>query len=163
MFVRTAGERDLPAVRALLVETWHATYDDIYGAQKVTEITAEWHSLSKLKANLELPRSEFLVADDGKALGGVAYAVASDDGKTVTLQRLYVRPAFQRSGIGKALLTEVEEAFPEAEKLCLEVVVDNHPAVAFYKANGFVVVEAPSDKAMHASGLEIYNCEKRIG
>lgn len=163
MFVRTASERDLAAVRALLVETWHATYDDIYGARRVTEITDEFHSLAKLKANLSQPRAEFLVADDGKALGGVAYATASDDGKTVTLQRLYVRPAFQRAGIGKALLAEIEEAFPEAEKLRLEVVVDNHAAVAFYKANGFTIANAQSDKAMHTSGLEIYNCEKRIG
>jgi hypothetical protein len=42
MFVRTAGERDLAAVRDLLVETWHATYDSIYGAERVTEITDEW-------------------------------------------------------------------------------------------------------------------------
>ena len=34
MFVRTAGERDLAEVRALLVETWHATYDAIYGAEQ---------------------------------------------------------------------------------------------------------------------------------
>ena len=27
MFVRSASERDLAAVRELLVETWHATYD----------------------------------------------------------------------------------------------------------------------------------------
>jgi len=39
MFVRTVGAHDLEAVRALLMETWHATYDGIYGAAKVTEIT----------------------------------------------------------------------------------------------------------------------------
>ena len=39
MFVRSAGERDLAAVRELLVETWHATYDPIYGAERVTAIT----------------------------------------------------------------------------------------------------------------------------
>lgn len=41
MFVRTASERDVPAIRALLVETWHDT-DAIYGAAKVTEITDDW-------------------------------------------------------------------------------------------------------------------------
>ncbi len=50
MFVRTASERDLVAIRALLVETWHATYDAIYGAAKVTEITDEWHSIASLRA-----------------------------------------------------------------------------------------------------------------
>jgi ribosomal protein S18 acetylase RimI-like enzyme len=160
MFVRTASERDLAAVRELLVETWHATYDDLYGRQRVTEITDEWHSIPLLRSNLEQPRSEFLVADDGKTLGGVAYAIASDDGKTVMLKRLYVRPAFQRSGIGKALLAEIEESFPEANTLRLEVAVDNHPAVAFYRANGFVI--SASSEA-DSSGHAVYNCEKRIG
>ena len=39
MFVRTAGAQDIKAIRALLIETWHATYDSIYGVEKVTEIT----------------------------------------------------------------------------------------------------------------------------
>ncbi|TIM59749.1 MAG: GNAT family N-acetyltransferase, partial [Mesorhizobium sp.] len=33
MFVRTASEHDLVAIRALLVETWYAIYDAIYGAE----------------------------------------------------------------------------------------------------------------------------------
>jgi ribosomal protein S18 acetylase RimI-like enzyme len=163
MFIRTASERDLPAVRALLVETWHATYDDLYGPERVTEITDEWHSIKALKANLARPRSEFLVADDGKTLGGTAFAAASDDGKVVTVYRLYVRPAFQRSGLGKALLAEIEESFPEAEKIRLEVVEDNHRAVAFYRASGFIIADRQEDKATHASGLVIFNCEKQLG
>ena len=74
MFVRTASERDLQAVRALLVETWHATYDQIYGVERVTAITDDWHSLAVLKRRLDRPNAEFLVADDGKQLGGMAYA-----------------------------------------------------------------------------------------
>jgi hypothetical protein len=31
VFIRTAGERDLDEIRTLLVETWHDTYDGIYG------------------------------------------------------------------------------------------------------------------------------------
>ncbi|TGP80662.1 GNAT family N-acetyltransferase, partial [bacterium M00.F.Ca.ET.221.01.1.1] len=80
MFVRTAGDRDLAAVRALLVETWHATYDAIYGAERVTEITNEWHSIASLKARLVKPSSEFLVADGGKRIGGMAFAEAVGDG-----------------------------------------------------------------------------------
>ncbi|TIU66551.1 MAG: GNAT family N-acetyltransferase, partial [Mesorhizobium sp.] len=59
MFVRTASERDLVAVRALLVETWHATYDAIYGAERVTAITDAWHSITSLKTRLTRPNSEF--------------------------------------------------------------------------------------------------------
>ncbi|TKB80701.1 MAG: GNAT family N-acetyltransferase, partial [Mesorhizobium sp.] len=100
MFVRTASERDLAAVRALLVETWHATYDAIYGAARVTEITDEWHSIAALKARLTRPNSEFLLADDGKSIGGMAFAAATTDPGIVMLNQLYVHPAWQRQGIG---------------------------------------------------------------
>ena len=76
-FVRTAGEADLDAVRALLVDTWHATYDGIYGAERVNEITDDWHSIASLRRCLTRPNSEFLVADDGEHIGGMAFITAT--------------------------------------------------------------------------------------
>lgn len=137
MFVRTASERDLETIKGLLAETWHATYDAIYGVDRVNEITGEWHSLASLKARLVQPNSEFLVADDGKQIAGMAFAAAGEGGKVVTLRQLYVRPANQRSGIGRLLLEEIEQCFPEARTLRLEAEEANGAAAAFYLANGF--------------------------
>ena len=137
MFVRTAGERDLEAVRALLVETWHATYDAIYGAAKVTAMTDSWHSITELKARMAQPRSEFVVADDGVMIAGMAFAAADESGKTVTLRQLYVHPSSQGRGIGGMLLDEVVESFPDAERISLEVDPENRRAIAFYEAQGF--------------------------
>jgi ribosomal protein S18 acetylase RimI-like enzyme len=50
-----------------------------------------------------------------------------------------VRPDCQRRGIGKRLLDEIEESFPEAGILRLEVEEANVPAVAFYRVNGFLL------------------------
>ena len=138
MFVRTASERDLKAVRDLLVETWHATYDAIYGAERVTAITDDWHSLASLKRRLDQPNAEFLVADDGKQLGGMAYAAADAAGKSVMLRQLYVRPAFQGRGIGGMLLDEIIESFPDATLFRLEVEEANAKAIGFYLSQGFV-------------------------
>ena len=137
MFVRTASERDLPAIRALLIETWHATYDHIYGAERVTAITDDWHSILSLKARLTGPNSEFLVADDGKTISGMAFATAVEDGKTVMLHQLYVAPARQGAGLGVVLLREIEESFPDAHLVRLEVEEANAGAVGFYRAHGF--------------------------
>lgn len=145
MFVRTASERDLVAIRALLVETWHATYDAIYGAAKVTEITDEWHSIASLKARLIRPNSEFLVADDGKRIGGMAFAAATTDQKIVLLNQLYVHPDWQRRGIGRMLLEEIEASFPEARTLRVEVEEANAPAIAFYRAQGFLTAGNTAD------------------
>lgn len=143
MFVRTAGERDLEAIKALLAEAWHVTYDAIYGPQRVNEITAEWHSMAALRARLTHPNSEFLVADDGESIAGVAFAAAVDDGKLVWLRQLYVRPEKQRNGIGTMLLEEVEQCFPEAHEIRLEVEKENTATVGFYRAWGFATIDTP--------------------
>lgn len=137
MFVRTASERDIPAIRALLVETWHDTYDAIYGAERVTEITDDWHSVPALARRLTEPRSEFLVADDGSEIAGVGFAAADEAGETVTLHQLYVRPAQQGRGVGGLLLDELIDSFPDAQRMRLEVEPENSRAVAFYEAQGF--------------------------
>ena len=93
----------------------------IYGAERVTAITDNWHSMPSLQARLTRPRSEFLVADSGKELGGMAFATTGEDGKILMLHQLYVRPAHQGHGIGGMLLDEILNCFPEAETVRLEV------------------------------------------
>ncbi|TYR33680.1 GNAT family N-acetyltransferase [Mesorhizobium microcysteis] len=162
MFVRTASPRDLEAVRALLVATWHDTYDAIYGVERVNEITEDWHSIASLEARLERPNSEFLVADDGTRIGGVAFASAADDGKTVMLHQLYVQPDCQGRGIGGLLLDEIESCFPDADKVRLEVEEQNAKAVAFYLAQGFSKVGMTGNCGGGHSGIPAAIFERPI-
>jgi ribosomal protein S18 acetylase RimI-like enzyme len=145
MFIRTAGDRDLEAIRSLLVDTWHATYDSLYGVDRVTAITDEWHSRGALRARLDRPGSEFIVADTGEKIVGMAFATLQDEGKTILLHQIYVRPDMQGRGIGGLLLDEIEDAFPGAERLRLEVDPANSRAVAFYLGQAFEKVGATAD------------------
>ena len=163
MFVRTAGERDIAAVRDLLVETWHATYDAIHGAARVTEITDDWHSIASLNVRLAKPYSEFLVADDGKSIGGMAFATSDADGKSVKLHQLYVRPHFQGRGIGGMLLDEIIESFHDAERIRLEVEEANGPAISFYVAQGFAEIGRTANCGADQSGIPALIFERRLG
>ena len=145
MYVRTAGSRDIAAIRDLLVETWHATYDSIYGPERVTAITDKWHATDALRRHLDEPDAEFLVADDGRQIAGVAFATARDGGKTVMLRQLYVRPAQQGRGVGGLLLDEIEGSFHDADKMLVEVEEKNARAVAFYIGQGFSEVGRKAD------------------
>ena len=139
MFVRTASERDLAGISALLAETWHATYDEIYGTDGVNAISERWHSIAWLRQMLLRVRSEFIVADSGEHLAGVAYAVINEtDPGVVELHELDVRPGMQGRGVGGMLLQEVEGSFFECRLMRLEVEEKNDRAMGFYKANGFV-------------------------
>jgi ribosomal protein S18 acetylase RimI-like enzyme len=162
-FVRTAGERDLDKVRALLGETWHATYDGLYGAGKVDELHASWHSVASLKTRLEKKGSEFVVADSGKDIGGMGYASMSIDmAKTVLLHMLYVRPLLQRQGIGRDIFAELETCFPDAETIRVEVEPENALAISFYQGLGFDEVGRNENAGPKQSGIPTLVFEKSL-
>lgn len=145
-FIRTATERDLPQVQALLKETWHATYDAILGPERVAVMTAKWHDMASLKRRLAARDAEFLVADDGKQLAGMGYAaMASEVPNLAILHQLYVLPAHQGHGIGGDLVAELETCFPNAARLRAEVLSANARAIRFYLSLGFEEVGTTND------------------
>jgi ribosomal protein S18 acetylase RimI-like enzyme len=158
-FIRTASERDLPAVQKLLGICWHATYDGIYGVERVNAITADWHSTASLKAMLAKPYSEFIVAEGLDGLAGMAYASQTDPG-FVMLHQLYILPEAQGRGLGAEMLGEIEAAFPDAKAMRLEVEAVNEKAVRFYARCGFETVSRTENCGKHESGIAALVMEK---
>lgn len=138
VFIRTASKRDLPAIRDLLVETWHDTFDGILGRDVVDRCAQEWGSDATLTAKMNTPRSEFILADSGDSLSGIAYATS--EGKIVTLHQLYVRPQAQGQGVGTGLMQELFYCFDDAEEIRLNVHPENIEAIGFYTSGGFVEI-----------------------
>ncbi|WP_180901325.1 GNAT family N-acetyltransferase [Martelella soudanensis] len=162
-FVRTAMEADIPAVSELLDVTWHAAYDAILGAEKVSAMVASWHSPAAIKARLARPGGEFLVADDGHRIGGMAYGILSKTHvDTINLHQLYVHPDCRRQGIGRDLFAEIETCFPNAKRLVLEVVVGNAEAIAFYRAHGLVEAGETQNCGTSGSGIPAVIMEKEL-
>jgi len=153
MWIRTAMKSDLKQISRLLTDTWHHTYDDLYGIDKVDEITRSWHSAETLSERIDLPRSEFIVADDGTAIHGVAFATADETGRTVTLHQLYVAPVHQGTGAGSQLLQEIIDGFPEAKTIRLEVEERNDKAVDFYMRRGFSMTGRTENCGRGDSGI----------
>lgn len=140
---RPASQADIPGVRRVLVETWHATYDPLFGAERVTAITDDWHSEPRLRQGLERTDHRFLVAEADGDLVGTASATLKPHG-VLRLDRLYVRPALQGRGIGTALLAAALTGWPAVRRIDLEVEPRNAPAIAFYRRHGFVPVPSPA-------------------
>jgi ribosomal protein S18 acetylase RimI-like enzyme len=140
--IRPAREADLPAVRELLVETWHATYDALYGHAKVAEITEAWHSVPALARSLAVDGAVFLLAEREGAVLGTSLAHLDAEG-AVCLRRLYVRPGAQEAGVGRRLLEATLAPFGAA-LVWLEVEPANRRAIAFYGRQGFRAEAEPA-------------------
>ena len=162
-FVRTAMEKDVEALRGLLIESFHATYDTIYGADRVHQMLDAWHSRKAIETRISRKDGEFLVADNGRQIGGLIFAAMSKDmAKTAFLHHLYVDPKMQRQGIGRDLFAEIETCFPDAEIMRLEVEPQNAAAIAFYQAHGFVEVDRTKNCGGPNSGIEAIVMEKPL-
>lgn len=159
-FVRTASEQDLERVQEILHETWHDTYDEIYGVAKVNDITENWHSMKRLRDMRHVPQSEFLVADNGTVIGGMAYATQKD--KTIKLHQLYVHPDFHGGKTGLHLLIEIENSFIDADKIMLEVEEKNIRAIKFYETYGFKKTGETQDCGEDGSGIPAIIMEKPV-
>lgn len=136
--IRRGEQRDIPAVSALLHETWHHTYDALMGRDAVDRMSQSWHRPEALARQLSARGSRFLVAESGPAIVGHAYARIMQR-NTVFLARLYVDPAHQRSGIGTELLIHMLPYFPGAKSMELSVVKQNEGAIGFYERCGFAI------------------------
>ena len=134
--IRRASPDDLAAVRDLLVETWHDTYDVLLGPETVTRITGEWHSIEALSRQLDLPDAAFLVAEAKGRILGHAFANAREL-PVLVIARLYVRPSWQRRGIGKSLLDAATATDPQIRIIRLDVEAENRKGRSFSRREGF--------------------------
>lgn len=135
--IRPAHAADLPAIRGVLVKTWHATYDEVFGADEVAAITDRWHALPVLAAQVEMADAQFLVVEVEGEIVATSFAKGACGG-VIELSRLYVDPACQRGGLGVRLMDAIPPAFPQARRMRLEVEPSNRKARAFYSGYGFV-------------------------
>jgi len=160
--IRRATQADAPAVSALLIATWHDTYDAMLGPERVAEITARWHAPDVLARQAGAAGPAFLVAQTREGIVGHAFAHPDrGDPGLVLLQRLYVRPEAQRRGVGEALLAAVLDAFASARAVRLEAQAENAKALRFYGKHGFVAV-ARKHACGSESGVATVVMERRL-
>ena len=146
--IRPATLADIPALREMLVATWHATYDATLGVEMVNTIATTWHSLEKLSAECRVAEADpagnaLLVATHAGRIVGTASAHCMP-GAPLELARLYIAADCQRGGIGKALLEACIARFPGTRSARLEVEPRNAGAIAFYARYGFASVASGS-------------------
>lgn len=161
MTIRAVRTSDIGNISAFLAQCWHWTYDDIYGRDRVSAITAEWHSRAALEKQLERQGAVFLVAIEDEKIVGIAFASPREHAE-VMLHQIYVSPSHHGRGLAAELLRRVEAAFPNAVQIDLEVEEQNQRAVAFYQKHGYLPVGRTENCGQPTSGIRALTFAKRL-
>jgi GNAT superfamily N-acetyltransferase len=137
VLVYPATERDVPALRALGVRTWRATYEGVLGGTEVERGIEELFNTYSLGAAVRDGR--MLAAFRDGILVGMLEFDRVDETRTM-VWKLYVDPDAQGRGIGGLLLERLLQAATTAE-VRVEHDERNTVAGAFFAEFGFVVDE----------------------
>ena len=121
-----------PAVRALLAEVLNELSERYGGSGDDTPIADD---------DFTPPNGAFLVADDGEQLVGCAgWRRHGDDAE---LKRMFTARAGRRRGLGRRLLTAIEDSARAAgcRRLILETGDRQPEAIRLYQTSGYLPVE----------------------
>jgi ribosomal protein S18 acetylase RimI-like enzyme len=137
--VRDAVAGDVPAIAAVVVDTWRDAYagllpDDVLAGLSVADREAQWRRFVPAA-----PPSCCLVAG-APVCGFVAAGPARDgDPSAGQVYAIYVLPSAQGRGLGAALLTGAEARLAAAgfTTASLWVLTTNTPSRLFYEARGW--------------------------
>jgi len=135
--IRLVKGDDLKATLSVINKTNKASYKAIIPPERFKD---PFMSLDELDGEAER-MDFFLCEEDGQAIG---VGALEDRGVDIgVIYRLYVLPAFQRSGIGSALLSHIERRARGLGISEILVWTDSKAvwAVSFYKRQGYAEVE----------------------
>ncbi|GAA4450542.1 GNAT family N-acetyltransferase [Nibrella saemangeumensis] len=140
--LRIATVDDIPAIIRMQEQTWEPTYREILSREQIDYMFDRMYSDSSLKEQMTQLGHTFVVAEEDSVVLGFASFNRIDATKQVyKLQKIYVLPGTQGSGVGRLLLDEVESQCRERGGQTLWLNVNRYNrAITFYKRQGFSVL-----------------------
>lgn len=144
--IKNCTLEDLHELQTISIETYTETFKEHNTPENLAAYLEQAYPLDKLERELGVPSSYFFFIYSGEQVAGYL-KLNTDDAQTepmgkdsLEVERIYVRKAFQKFGIGKQLLDKAIEMAKEQNKktIWLGVWEDNDNAIAFYQKKGFV-------------------------
>jgi ribosomal protein S18 acetylase RimI-like enzyme len=137
--IRPAIPNDAPAIAAIHVRAWQVAYEGIFPADFLTRLSVQQRT-EFWQRELSVNRSLVLVAErEGSVAGWVSGGVSRDpDAQGASeVYAVYVAPELWRHGVGRHLMSAIEERLLASAEVTLWVLDQNRRAIDFYRTIGF--------------------------
>ena len=104
--IRPASFSDIPFIRDLAHRTWPSSYGELLGSAQVKYMLDLFYSLASLEKQMKEGHYFYLALLQYQPVGFASFSFSGNG--IYKLQKLYVLPTEQKSGLGKTLLETVE-------------------------------------------------------
>lgn len=161
--IRFVSSNDIQHIQSIANETWIFTYERIYPIDYIHNFLNTAYSNENLSRSVERDikssKREFLIAENDNHVVGYAQTRQVNE-EEYELLRIYVRPEYQKMGIGNAFLDEFSNILKPIKKLIAWVGKENRIGRSFYDKKGFSVVEEKIEtREGHSTTLIKYELE----
>jgi len=141
--IREATVTDIADIQKIADATWPIAYGFILSNAQITYMLEMMYSTPALVSQMTPQQHRFLVAHiNDVAVGFASYEINADSERNATkLHKLYCLPTQQKSGVGAALIANVEKTALGAKQRVIRLNVNkNNNAISFYKRYNFRVI-----------------------
>ncbi|MFD1513206.1 GNAT family N-acetyltransferase [Halomarina rubra] len=167
--IREATRDDVPGIRRVAREGWHAAYDEFLDETTIERVLDRWYGPASVERAVTDPDAVYLVAEptdstDRNVVGYVSGRAQTDrygSGKS-----FYVAPERWGEGIGSALFERLLDSLRAAsvERVEFEVLAANEQARGFYESRGFDAVgESEDDLFGEVHPVVVYARDATLG
>lgn len=141
-YISEATVEEIPVIREIADSTWWPTYSSYLSEDQIRYMLKTIYAAETMEGEIRSGSQKFLLLrDENGPQGFASYAVRPEDLRVGKLHKLYVRPAVQSKGYGRALIDEVKKRLLEEKVHTLDLNVNRYnPARDFYEKAGFTII-----------------------
>ena len=138
--IREASIADIPTINRLAEAIWEPTYRPILSREQIDYMFEVIYTYEALERQMKEGQTFLLLLDGSEPVGFAAYSLKDHEDAVYKLNKIYLLPSKQGSGLGKLLLEAVEERVRKAGARYLDLNVNKYnKAKAFYERLGYQV------------------------
>lgn len=140
--LRMAGQEEIPIIQHIARAVYGPTYLSILGQEQVEYMLEKIYSSSALLEQMQQEHTFLLAQSQKKEVGFVSYNCSDPVQKIFKLQKLYVLPEQQGTGLGAWMVKEVIVHIRQLGGEILQLNVNRfNRAKGFYEKLGFTIKE----------------------